>query len=736
MKNLYVFSNQRRMLEFLKQSDREFLSNVLSIEEFFSQALLVKDKKKAPRFLQKVFLAQVFKEFEFDDREKQFLFFEHNFLGFLETSSFLLKFFREIFESRVEIKEITELDVYGEYEDHLKVITKINESYQNKLNLAGYYDLAYGAEIFWDFLDSFDRIEFFISGVLSRFELMILSKIAEKIPVFLHFSIDFLNLSLFSLLSSSFQVDHVYCFCLSSGEILTQMPKKLKNSPSLRACDSAVDECARVIERVNHWLSNGVDPEKIAVVVSNHEILPLLMVCDEAGNFNYAMGNKADFAQYFDALTAKEYQGLEDLIAEIESRIPMVSPSLASRFDRVLLDFQQSASFLKGFDFKELVRLFLEEIEDFREDDNKGGKVRVIELLETRDMEFEKVIVVDFDQDHIPSLSNQDMFLNTSVRKRLGMPTIEDKQKLQKHYYLELFKNASEVELLFLKGKMAHFAHELSLSEQTTDDLQIYPTLFPPHHNYSYQEDEINAQVPDEMVFSPTNLRVFEECRRKFYFRYLCKLKEEQSDETFDQGFRVHEILRRTYEGIEDFSQLQNRVMGEFTKLQEELEGYRSQMRYRIVARELQEFLRDEMRSPPDEILCLEKKFEFEFEGYRLQGITDRIDRKGNVIRIIDYKFSKHKAMSKKFDAFGIQATIYFLYARDHLEGRGLGEDIEVHFMFLKSNRRNLYDQERLEKNLDELKGLLLRVKEEREFPKTDRRNECRQCIYKILCNR
>lgn len=736
MKNLYVFSNLRGMQEFLKKEKKAFASEALSIEAFLSQAILVRGKKKAPPILQKILLAQVFKEFEFSDSQKQFLFFEHNFLGFLETFSFLFKLFSEAFESGIEIKEMMAMDVYGEYEDHLRVIERIYQSYQEKLSLAGYYDFPYRAEVFWDFLSAFDRIDFFIEGILSSFELEIFLQIAQRIPLFLHLSIDSFNLSYFSSLFPSLKADCAYIVCLSTSEIIQETPRELKSIFQIQACDFRVDQCSIVIERVNRWLKEGIDPEKIAVVVPNHDFLPLLMACDEGGNFNYAMGREAieQFAS-LEEVQCIEGDLLQRLIFEVEERIKEISSSLRTRLDQVLLGLEQSAQYLQNFSFQELVWLFLREVQNLREEDRQGGKVRVIEILETRGMEFDRVVVVDFNQDQIPTLSNHDMFLNTSVRKRLKMPTIKDKQNLQKHYYLELFKNTQEVQLLYLKGKMANFIRELDLEayQSEVEDTPLL-TLFPPHQTREYQEDEFEASIPADMELSPTSLNLFKECKRKFYFYYIRKWAEKETEEELERGQMIHRILCQVYQENQDPSNIKQQVLRQFFNLQEiSKDNHRLQMQYQIMIRELQKFLDLEINNFPDEILSLEESFSFEFEGFKLKGAIDRIDKMGDEIRVIDYKYtSKEKSSEKtKLKSYVLQAAIYYLYALEKF-----GTDVGVYFAMLKDGEYHQCRQDFLQEGIEELRGLLSQVFQERSFAKTDKSGVCNQCVYKILCNR
>ena len=71
--NLYVFSSTRAMQEFLKAQDGGFLPQCMLIGEFFSQVLLVEGKSKIPPMMRKILLSEVFREFEFEERESEIL---------------------------------------------------------------------------------------------------------------------------------------------------------------------------------------------------------------------------------------------------------------------------------------------------------------------------------------------------------------------------------------------------------------------------------------------------------------------------------------------------------------------------------------------------------------------------------------------------------------------------------------------------------------------------------------
>ena len=722
---LYIFSTSRALHSFLMEQEEGFLPKAMTLGDFFSQVILVKNGVKVPPLLRKIFLADVLKNFDFSQSQKEHLFFEYSFLGFLETSSFLLDFFDELFASQVELSQVAQNDVYGEFEDHLRVIERIYEAYEEKLSQGGFYDFVKEYEIFWGFLKNFDEIEFFIDGFLSSFEWKILKELSSRISSVLHVSIDTYNLAQFSNLNPALQVDHFYSISLPNGEIIQSSQRELRSDFSLTSCDFRIDECALVIEKINQWLEEGIDSEKIAVVVPKDDFLPFLEACDEKRNFNFAMGRSSPLlSEILEELRMFEGE-FEDLGSWLEERMQKSSISIRERIFELLFEFEQYASYLHNFAFVEILDLFIAEVTKIKEEDSRGGKIRVIGMLETRGMTFEKVIVLDFTQENIPSFSSEDMFLNTVVRHNLKMPTIQDKQNLQKHFYLELFKNSKEVHIAFVANQPSSFLREIGLTQRV--DKNIY-TLFAPSEPKIYQEDEIMASIPKNFKLSSKNLNLFASCKRKFYFTHIGNFAEKEESDSLYLGSIVHKILYETYKDLQDLSLARQRFYELLTQEQNRIAEKRLAIQIELAGLQMEEFWKNE--KPIDEILYLEYPFSFVWEGFEFVGRIDRVDRVGDEIRIIDYKFSnKSKNKSKKL-IDPIQSAIYFLY----LQSLFPGEKISVYFYALKDGKCE--KDEEIEDNIEALKELIAQLESEKTFEKTANPASCRNCVYATLCNR
>ena len=105
---------------------------------------------------------------------------------------------------------------------------------------------------------------------------------------------------------------------------------------------------------------------------------------------------------------------------------------------------------MKGMSVKSIIGLFLQRLGTRTLDDVRGGKVTVMGVLETRSVEFDAVIIVDFSDSNVPKKSDKDMFLNTQIRELANLPTMNDRENLQKHYYDLLIAHSKEVALSYV----------------------------------------------------------------------------------------------------------------------------------------------------------------------------------------------------------------------------------------------------------------------------------------------
>lgn len=356
----------------------------------------------------------------------------------------------------------------------------------------------------------------------------------------------------------------------------------LKNLPHISSFgfELRIGQCAFVLERVRELLDGGVDGEQIAIVLPSDDMVEYFEVLDEARNLNYAMGkeNLGLFATLESLLqnhaqesaqndlqnnaqntpksatkpdiknsTKDNLSTLESLLqsSQILSQIP---PNLTKSIQEILLQYAQIKSYINDLEWQELSTLFLEDIKTLKDDDTRGGKVRVMGILETRGLSFEYVFVLDCNVDFIPKVKDSDMFLNTLIRTQLAMPTLKDREHLQKHYYYSLFLHThKEVYLTHTQNDehtRANLLDELNIKSQNGDD---YYALFPSQKLPAFVDENAFGGL-ENFRFSATSLWTFVECKRKFYFQYVLKIvPQEEENLSLNIGTNLHNALLEAY---------------------------------------------------------------------------------------------------------------------------------------------------------------------------------------------
>ena len=694
-----VFSSHRALLEFAKSVDSAFLPPCKTISEFFENAVIY-EGIRLPKNLRPLFLWRAIKNIEIAN-----LGFEKSFLRFLEGSNFIFGFFDELDLANVKISDIDINDTYGDYSDHLRILERIFEAYKNELKNYNLDDENY--QINTSFLKAYKEIEIFIDGTLSAKDMRLLGKIAESTDITLFFTTTTYNLNLLQkTLSQNLSKNTRYAFHINTHKLSELGALEAKNKQiNLYKFDLRLSQALLVLAKVNEWLKDGI--EDIAVILPDENFAKYLQVFDAMRNLNYAMG-------FADTKLAQKIQNMSEK-----------SPKEILRLSELDMELSAFSEILEHLSSEEIIAFLLRNIKNL--DDNNGGKVRVMGILESRAMSFERVIIVDFNSEFIPMLNDNDMFLNTAIRKRLNLPTLRDKENLQRHYYFMLIQNTEIVEIACKKGApTASLLNDLSEICQINEiDGDKKWRFFPPQGKKEYIADEIIAKNSLTKL-SASAIKTFLECKRRYYFAYLCgRFGDSEEKEEF-LGTKIHNLL---CEMGSDF---------DLDKIAPFARQYapNEQLDLQVAIKRLGRFFKEQVEflKCGGEILGVEKSKEFKIGDFDFVCKIDRIDRVktpsgADKIRIIDYKLKKD--FSAKKEGF-LQLAIY----KRALGSEFSGSEIECGYFDLYENKIFAMDEEAendalamMDCALDELKG-------EINFARCEDVGVCRFCEYKYLCER
>ncbi|GAA7837556.1 ATP-dependent deoxyribonuclease AddB [Helicobacter pylori] len=766
---LFVFSSTRRLKHFYLEQGEGFLPNAMSMGSFFEQAFYIPNQKKIPKSARQILMIDTIKAIAKEKKSvlEGLLLFENSFLGYLESTSFLFDLFDELSSACIKLNELSFKDIYLDYEKHLEVLEMIYDHYIKKLEELGFYDkiMQEKPAILKEFFEHFSSIEWHLDGFMSVFERQCLLEVAELVPITLHLSCDKYNQKFLEFLNLKLETDCDYSIDFKTQKILSQTFNDQKIEPKLYANSSYLKQGALVLQTIEEYLQKDNDPNKMAIITPNADFLPFLKLLDQNNNLNFAMGLGAKNSPYYTELV----KILEDLqtsdfnlsesalldlenitLALLEQQSSKEKAPLKEAHSQIMHQYHLLKDTLQNYSLKDLLHLYLQEFEaNFRLDDSSGGKIRVMDTLETRGMQFDKIVIVDFNETCVPSLKDCDLFLNSALRKSLNLPTLLDKKNLQKHYYYQLFKNSKEMVLSYIESETSKASNMLLELDLHTEPIKDAYTLFAPTPLKDYQEEEIKAAIPKDFSFSASSLNAFLTCKRRFYYHYMKRFKESPKDESNSAvGSLLHELLKEAYEKDKNPYALEERLI----QLLETRENITPKERLDtlVALKKIQAFyLKEKERfNTKIKILDLEKSFETIIQGVIFKGRIDRIDKTAdNEIILLDYKFKNDLKLDNmsKTQRGGLNPIEIAQISTDYqmaiyafaLKNLGYKDPIKAFFYDLRKGELLEEDELVLQAKMDHLEfSLIPKLKQEIDFEKTLEVKDCEYCSFKDMCNR
>ncbi|MGL2801391.1 ATP-dependent deoxyribonuclease AddB [Helicobacter pylori] len=766
---LFVFSSTRRLKHFYLEQGEGFLPSAMSMGSFFEQAFYIPNKKKIPNNARQILMIDTIKAIAKEKKSvlEGLLLFENSFLGYLESTSFLFDLFDELSSACIKLNELSSKDIYLDYEKHLEVLEMIYDRYIKKLEELGFYDkiMQEKPTILKEFFEHFSSIEWHLDGFMSVFERQCLLEVAELVPITLHLSCDKYNQKFLEFLNLKLETDCDYSIDFKTQKILSQTFNDQKIEPKLYANSSYLKQGALVLQTIEEYLQKDNDPNKMAIITPNADFLPFLKLLDQNNNLNFAMGLGAKNSPYYTELvkilenletsgfdlSASPLLDLESLtLALLEQQSSKEKAPLKEAHSQIMHQYHLLKDTLKNYSLKDLLHLYLQEFEaNFRLDDSSGGKIRVMDTLETRGMQFDKIVIVDFNETCVPNLKDCDLFLNSALRKSLNLPTLSDKKNLQKHYYYQLFKNSKEMVLSYIESETSKVSNMLLELDLHIEPIKDAYTLFAPSPLKDYQEEEIKAAIPKDFSFSASSLNAFLTCKRRFYYHYIKRFKESPKDENNSAvGSLLHELLKEAYEKDKNPYALEERLI----QLLETRENITPKERLDtlIALKKIQAFyLKEKERFKAKiKILDLEKSFETIIQGVAFKGRIDRIDKTAdNEIILLDYKFKSDLKLDNmsKTQRGGLSPIEIAQISTDYqmaiyacaLKNLGYKGPIKAFFYDLRKGELLEEDELTLQAKMDHLEfSLIPKLKQEIDFEKTLEAKDCEYCSFKDMCNR
>ena len=194
--------------------------------------------------------------------------------------------------------------------------------------------------------------------------------------------------------------------------------------------------------------------------------------------------------------------------------------------------------------------------------------VQIMGVLETRNIDFDKVLLLSCNEGNMPKGVNDSSFIPYSIRKAHGLTTIDNKVAIYSYYFHRLLQRAGDITIAYNNstdnghtGEMSRFMLQLLVeSGQKIDHYSLtaknQPTPLMPK---AIEKDETALSKLEEMSrLSPSAINTYIRCKLAFYYQYIAHIKEPDSDpETIDNrmfGNIFHRAAYLIYKDITDHS--------------------------------------------------------------------------------------------------------------------------------------------------------------------------------------
>lgn len=317
--------------------------------------------------------------------------------------------------------------------------------------------------------------------------------------------------------------------------------------------------------------------------------------------------------------------------------------------------------------------------------------MQVMGVLETRNLDFRHLIMLSVNEGQLPKTGGDSSFIPYNLRKAFGMTTIDHKIAVYAYYFYRLMQRAEKVTLVYNtatdginRGELSRFMLQFLIEWG-------YPVLRKQLEAAQSPQDStpiIIEKTPDVMermksvfdirnnpkaLISPSALNCYLDCPLKFYYKYVALLSapdEVTADiDSAKFGSIFHYAAEHIYKDLtahgkliskenletllKDEVRLQTYVDNGFKELffnlppneQPEYNGIQL-INSAVIVKYIQQLLRNDLRYAPFTFVGSEQRIFENIEIYtptgdiqsRIGGIIDRIDSKGESLRIVDYK--------------------------------------------------------------------------------------------------
>ena len=427
------------------------------------------------------------------------------------------------------------------------------------------------------------------------------------------------------------------------------------------------------------------------------------------------------------------------------------------------------------------------------------GGLQVMGMLETRNLDFEELIILGVNEGNLPSNAHNPTNFTFDIRRSFGLACQNERDAVTAYHFYRLIQRAKKVYLIYDQdttsfggGEVSRYVQQLEMEAPANISIkkwgieQQLPKTESTHEiTIEKGEKEIEKMVSlAERGFSPTALNTYRGCSLKFYFKYVAGFKESSElNEDVDHatfGTAVHDTLENLYQSTvgraltesdligmrksletELLKQFAEQVAPDRIKQGKNLLAFEAGKTYvgRVIQHDLNALKSGNVVTPIE----LEEELKGSIQisvndktySVNIKGKADRVDRLSDgTVRVIDYKtgaFDKKLTIKNDYDLESSKSDIAFqllLYALMYSQGNPSVIEIQPTVFFLRAKdiakpinvelaKQSLSCIEQLNFTKEKLNLLVSEMFDDEEtFSQTTKTEGCEYCDFKNVCQR
>lgn len=421
--------------------------------------------------------------------------------------------------------------------------------------------------------------------------------------------------------------------------------------------------------------------------------------------------------------------------------------------------------------------------------------LQVMGILETRAVDFDKLIILDMNEGIFPKSGTANSFIPYTLRRSFGLPTHEFQDSIFAYYFFRLINRAKHVELLYtsytegerkgisrfllqlmyelrvdVKRKVA--VHNLIVNQLDNQPIPKTPEIM----------ERLRRKFTNESYLSPSSLSTYIECPKRFCLtRILGIIESEEVTEEADSqliGTIFHSVMENLYQPGMVMTEGERKLFNNTARIKQLIcQGFEEFMQIRNCTEEtlsgrnilyfnlILEFVRNVVANEPDGMTFVKAE-----ENFKLSFVVDdkltlqiggKIDRQhrlsdGKKLYVTDYKTgsfkykdNNFKEVSKLFEPKDHEKTKHIfqtLFYCMMLKMNGVDEPIYPSVIWTRSQEAspeikfngNPFSYNDISQDFEaSLRTLFSEIfNPDVPFSPTDDEKNCRYCPVTIICGK